>query len=244
MIDAMRNVRLAIRIIGLIVCLLFVGCASAPALVSNNPDIQVRTDGLPAPPAIKNYDAISQYRIGPTDLLTVSIYDLKDFSQDVRVEADGNIPLPLIGSVRAAGRTVMELQKDIAAKLSSTYLQNPQVSVFIKEYTSQHVTVEGIVKKPGVFPLMGPSSLLQVIANAQGLDDLADHKGVVVFRVIDGKKMAAVFDIDAIGRGAVDDPPIYGDDIVVVALSGSKDRLRTIIKAAPSIGLFHLLFFS
>lgn len=234
----MRYPRIASAVLILLYCLLAGACASGPALVSTNPNLHVSKNGLPAPDADASLQAIDEYRIGYQDLLTITVFGVTDLTQDVRVDALGKITLPLIGSVQAGGHSSLELQADIAAKLRAGYLQDPQVSVFIKEYASQRVTVEGVVKKPGVFPLTGPTSLLQVIATAQGLDELADHKGIVVFRQIKGQKMAAVFDIDAIGRGAVDDPAIYTNDIVVVAKSGSKDLLRTFIQSSPVLYLF------
>ena len=220
-------------------CLLLAACASEPTLVTNNPNIKVSPDGLPAPDMTASaHSGNLEYRIGPLDLLTVSVFGVTELTQDVRVDSVGNITLPLIGKVRAGGRTAIELQKEIATNLAAGYLQSPQVSVFIKDYTSQRVTVEGEVKKPGIVPLTGTTSLLQMIATAQGLTDLANHHGIVVFRVINGQRMAAVFDIDAIGRGASADPQIYGDDIVVVATSGSKSALQKFISASPVLYLF------
>lgn len=237
----MRHTGPWIGAIVVLVCLLLAACSDQPALVRNNPNLVVNSAGLPAPDAMaSDYRKSLEYRIGSLDLLTVSVFGVQELTQDVRVDSLGNITLPLIGSVPAGGRTAIELQHDIAAKLSAGFLQSPQVSVFIKEYTSQRVTVEGEVKKPGIIPLTGTTSLLQVIATSQGLSDLADHRGVVVFRTIKGQRMGAVFDIDAIGRGAAEDPQIYGDDVVVVATSGSKSRLHNFIQAVPVLGMFRL----
>ena len=233
----MRSPSRWVTSLNILAFLLLAGCASQPPLVTNNPNIHVSAS-LPAPDPKANYGSASEYRIGPLDLLTISVFGVSDLTQDVRVDSLGDIALPLIGSVSAGGKSTVELQHDIAAKLSAGYLQRPQVSVFIKEYTSQRVTVEGVVKKPGIIPLTGTTSLLQVIASSQGLDELADHRGVVVFRIVDGKKLAAVFDIDAIGRGAAEDPQIYGGDIVVVAQSGSKGMLRTFIQTSPMLYIF------
>jgi polysaccharide export outer membrane protein len=236
----MRSTTILVRIMAFVACVLLAACASGPALVSTNPNVRVTTSALPTPGPNENLTPPDDYRIGPLDLLTITVFGVTDLTQDVRVDALGNITLPLIGQVQAGGRTTTGLQDEIAKKLRNGFLQNPQISVFIKEFDSQRVTVEGVVKKPGVFPLAGPSSLLRVIATAQGLDELADHKGVVIFRTIKGQKMAAVYDIDAIGRGAVDDPPVYSNDVVVVALSKSKDRLRNFIQASPVLDIFRL----
>lgn len=238
----MRTMRFMALMLLAVLWLSLAGCMNGPALVRSNPNLIVQNQGLPDPDLAKNFAPVDDYRIGAQDLLTVTVFGVTDLTQDVRVDASGKVTLPLIGSVRAGGRTPLELSSDIAAKLSNGYLQNPQVTVFVKSYDSQQITVSGVVKKPGVYPIAGPTTLLQAIANAQGLDDLADHRGVVVFRTIKGQRMAAVYDIDAIGRGAVDDPPLYSHDIVVVALSKSKDRLRTFIEAAPSLGMFRLIY--
>lgn len=197
---------------------------------------------LPAPDVTTAYANASEYRVGPLDLLTISVFGVAELSQEVRVSSNGEISLPLVGSLQAGGKTINELQSDLAKKLSAGYLQSPQVSVFVKEYTSQRVTVEGVVKKPGIYPLTGRTTLLQVIATAEGLDELADPHGIVVFRTIKGQKMAAVFDLVPIRHGTAEDPQIYGDDVVVVDASGSKSALHRFIQTAvPIIGSFTLL---
>ena len=103
---------------------------------------------------------------------------------------------------------------------------------------SQRITLEGAVRQPGIYPLTGKTTLLQSIAIAQGLDPLADLGAVVLFRQIDGRKMAAVYDIRDLRKGKVEDPLLYGEDIVVVEQSGSKTALRRFIESVPAIGLF------
>lgn len=180
----------------------------------------------------------ADYKVGPQDLLEISVFQVADLNRTVRVNTGGEISLPLIGVVQAGGRTVQQVQDDIAHKLTEKYLQNPQVSVFVKEFTSQRVTLEGAVAKPGIYPLTGQTSLLQTIAMAGGLNDMADLQGVVVFRVIGGTKKAARFDLKQIRKGSAEDPVIYGDDIVVVEESGSKSMFSRIIKSMPVLGVF------
>jgi len=88
----------------------------------------------------------------------------------------------MIGSVSIGGLTPQEAEQKIAAILRQTYLQDPQVNVFISEYASQDVTVGGAVRRPGVFPITGRTTLLQAIALARGLDSLANEDEVVIFR--------------------------------------------------------------
>lgn len=202
--------------------------------------------GAPLPPpdttsASGAYKGGSDYRIGAQDLLEVSVFGVPDLSRSVRVNSSGGISLPLIGGVQAGGHTVSELEHILAEMLAKNYLQNPQVSVFVKEYTSQRITLEGSLKNPGIYPITGKTTLLQAIAIGGGLDPLADLKGVVVFRQVEGKKMAAVFDLRDIRSGRGEDPQIYGDDVIVVEQSGSKTALRRVIETIPIIALFTIL---
>jgi len=151
----------------------------------------------------------------------------------VRVSASGDFTLPLIGKVTAAGKTVAELQADIAEKMQDKFIENPQVTVYVKEYLSQRVTVEGAVRTPGLYPLTGRTSLLQVMALSGGLDQYANPSGVVIYRQIDGQRHAAVFDIRKIRSGAISDPEVFGSDVVVVDYSGVRSMLRDIITASP-----------
>lgn len=224
----------------LFACLLGVsltGCSSAPAPRSG-------ATSLPAPDtttAAGAYEGASDYRIGAQDLLEISVFGVDSLNRTVRVNSNGQISLPLIGGVQAGGRTIPELERDIGEKLAQDYLQNPQVTVFVKEFTSQRITLEGAVKKPGIYPITGKTTLLQAVAMAEGLDPLADLNGVVVFRQVNGKRMAAVFDMRRLRSGRSADPQIYGDDVIVVEQSGSKTALRRFIEAVPGIGLFLLL---
>lgn len=220
---------------GLLLVAMFVagGCASSSsgALRSGTARAVTATTSLPAPDtttASGAYTGVPDYRIGALDLLQISVFQLEDLDREVRVNSSGMVSLPLIGAVAAGGRTVAELEKEIARRLSESYLQNPQVSVFVKEFTSQRVTVEGAVTKPGIFPITGKTSLLQAIAMSEGLTPLADAESVIVFRTIEGQRMAALFDLKAIRAGEAEDPLIYGDDIIVVDQSGPRTALKTI----------------
>lgn len=220
---------------GLLLVAMFVagGCASSSsgALRSGTARAVTATTSLPAPDtttASGAYTGVPDYRIGALDLLQISVFQLEDLDREVRVNSSGMVSLPLIGAVAAGGRTVAELEKEIARRLSESYLQNPQVSVFVKEFTSQRVTVEGAVTKPGIFPITGKTSLLQAIAMSEGLTPLADAQSVIVFRTIEGQRMAALFDLKAIRAGEAEDPLIYGDDIIVVDQSGPRTALKTI----------------
>lgn len=177
------------------------------------------------------------YKISPLDVLDISVFQVPDLTKAVQVNSGGQISLPLIGAVTASGKTTQTLEQEIAAKLGAKYLQSPQVTVVVKEYTSQRVTVEGAVNKPGVFPMTGRTTLLQSVAMAGGLDRVADPRGIVVFREADGVRTAAKFDLPAIRSGKESDPVLVGGDVVVVDQHGGKTALRGI---RESLGIFRV----
>lgn len=232
-------VRVLLRaLVGVSLALLLAACAA-------NQPVSIRTGGagLP-PPSVADTNAgapVFTYRVGAGDVLEVTVFGVPDLSRTVRVNTDGDISLPLVGAIHAGGHTVPELQATIATKLQDGFMQDPQVSVFVKDFVSQQITLDGSVTKPGIYPLTGKTTLLQALAMAGGMTDLAEHGGVVIFRQIDGKRMGAVFDMDRITDGEANDPQVYAGDIIVVAKSGAKNALQNFIKAAPAIGLFLLL---
>jgi len=165
---------------------------------------------------------MEEYKIGPSDLLELSVFGVQEMTRVVRVNAQGMISLPLLGTIRAGGLTANELEAVLAAKLSENLLQDPQVSVFIKEFVSQRVVVEGSVMKTGVYPLTGKTSLMQVLAIAGGLNQIADPTNVKIFREKQGgTREVHTFDLLAIRAGKAEDPLIKGNDTVVVEESAS-----------------------
>jgi polysaccharide export outer membrane protein len=206
-------------------------------------EIVQRTETLPAPEivaAIPN-SSEAEYHIGPGDVVEVSVFQVPDLSKTVQVSASGEIALPLIGVIAAGGKTVADLEMEIAAKLGEKYLQSPQVSVFVKEPMSQRVTVEGAVANPGILALTGPTTLLQTVALSGGLKDGADARGIVVFRTVNQQRMAAKFDLTAIRAGKALDPVLHGGDIVVVDQSGISSALGALRQNLPMYGLFSAL---
>lgn len=229
----------------LLALVLLAGCAASTSqsVRSGTAKAVTATTELGVPDSTSDsgaYTGASEYRVGAQDLLEISVFQVTELNRTVRVNSNGQISLPLVGMVVAGGKTVQELETEIAGKLNETYLQDPQVSVFVKEFTSQRVTLEGAVRKPGIYPVTGRTSLLQAIAQAEGVTELANLDGVVVFRVVDGQKMAAVFSLNQIRAGDAVDPQIYGDDIIVVDQSGSKTGLRNILQTIPIFNLFRV----
>lgn len=197
----------------------FLALAAAPAFAGTS---------LPPPDAIARMSpGATEYRIGPQDTLDVNVSQLPDLTKTVQVDPSGKILMPLIGQVQASGRTPAQLSDDIATALKKKYMKDPIVVVSVKEANGEKITVDGAVSKPGVYPLAGPTTLLQAVALAQGPDSkLANIRRVAIFRTVGGRRVNAVYDLSQIRSGRAEDPPVYGNDIVVVDTSGAKSFMQ------------------
>ncbi len=178
------------------------------------------------------------YRIAPMDTLTIRVFGMQDLTGDYQVDLRGNIGMPLIGEVSAIDKTPAELDALLTTKFSEKYLENPDISVGIKEATGHAVTVDGSVKKPGSYPVIGPMTLMQAVAMAEGTDEFANVRRVAVFRTIGGRRQAAAFDLASIRRGETPDPAIYTGDIVIVDGSRNKQVLDKFFKTFPLFAIF------
>ena len=122
-----------------------------------------------ASPATFASVSTSDYQVRPGDVLQINVFQLQDFTREAPVDAAGTIALPLIGAVPVAGKTVRQIEEEIAQRLKAKYLQNPQVLVSVKDAVGLRVAVQGAVKNPGVFPLHGDTTLTNVIAQSGGI---------------------------------------------------------------------------
>jgi polysaccharide biosynthesis/export protein len=180
----------------------------------------------------------TDYLIGPQDELDINVFQIADLSKKVRVETSGTILFPLIGQVRASGRTVKELSEEISMKLDEKYVKDPLVTVTVTESASQKVTVDGAVMQPGIYPISGNTTLSQAVALARGTIEDANLRQVAVFRNEGEKRMAAVFDLSAIRAGRLPDPPVYANDVIVVDTREGRRILRSLGTIVPFLYLF------
>ena len=120
-------------------------------------------------------DPYRDYKIGPQDLLEISVFEVEKLNSTVRVSTQGNISFPLLGILRVKGLTANQLERELRDLLAEKYLQDPHVSVFIKEYRSQRISIMGAVEKPNVFEVTGQKTILDMLALAGGLRDDAGH---------------------------------------------------------------------
>lgn len=121
------------------------------------------------------------YKLSPQDVIEISVWQHEDLSRILTIESDGTISYPLAGQIEAGGQTVNELTAELIKRISK-YIPNPQVTVTVREYRGLSVTVMGKVRKPGHYPIMGGRNLLDILAEAGGLEDSADISCVRVLR--------------------------------------------------------------
>lgn len=222
--------------VSIIVAASLTGCAGTPPLQSSTrltviPDSQ----GLPAPNRSDLAAADRPALIGPLDTISVDIFNIPELSREMQVDASGRIAMPLVGTVDARNKTADELAQMIEAALQGRYVRNPQVTVNIKSSVSQVVTVDGEVKEPGLYPVTNQMTLMRVIASAKGLSEFAKEEQVVILRTVDSHRMAGLYDISAIRRGAYADPPIYANDVVIIGDSPQRRLFRDFVSLAPLI---------
>jgi polysaccharide export outer membrane protein len=192
--------------------------------------------GAPDIPKVSATD--DTYKLAPLDTVTVTVFQVADISRDYDIDQSGRITMPLVGRIDAVGLSTTELGGAIEHRLGEKYLRDPNVTVALKASASRVVTVDGSVRQPGIYPATGPLTLVQAVALARGTDDLANPKRVAIFRTIDGKRMAAAFDLTSIRRGKEQDPAIYPGDTVVVDGSGVKKAQRDVLQALPLASIF------
>lgn len=206
------------------------GCASDRLV--GRPDMKIVDGGRLPPPALD--DMILQQRsyvVGPFDKVEIDVYGVPELSRTVQVDASGTIAFPLVGTLAASGKTTSQLASAIADRLRGKYIRDPQVTVNA-DTISQMITVDGQVQKPGLYPVTGRMTLIRAIARAEGTTDFANTSYVVVFRRVDGKDMAALYDLRAIRQGIYPDPEVYANDIVSVGESNGRRIFQTVVQGS------------
>jgi polysaccharide export outer membrane protein len=188
----------------------------------------------PSVPAV----SAQEYRIGPEDVLNINVFEAQELNREVRVSASGEISLPLLGSVRAAGLTPRELEFVLQELLHRVYMKDPHVSVFVREMQSHPVSVMGAVRRPGVFQIRGSKTLLEVLSLAEGL---ADDAGETVI-ILRGAALSAEPDL-ATDHAAVTDPLSSGAQNAgeANAVSSALNGNRSARESAMQVNLKDLL---
>lgn len=186
---------------------LMLALALAPGLVSTGaaaqqpPAAAVGPDAVAASRGAESAAEVpADYIIGPEDVLSVVYWRDKDMTGDVAVRSDGKISLPLLNDVQAAGLTPIQL-RDRLVEASKEYFEDPAVSVGVKQMNSRKVFITGEVFKPGPYPLVGPTTVLELISLAGGLKDYANRKNILIVRNENGRPTSYLFNYkDVVSR--------------------------------------------
>jgi polysaccharide export outer membrane protein len=162
----------------------------------------------------------TDYKIGPKDLLEISVFGLDELNSTERVSEEGKITLPLLGEIEVNGLTKGELENKISQLLEEKYLQDPQVSVFIAEYQSKMVSVLGAIQTPGRHELLGRQTVMDIIAKAGGLTSEAGDEIYVMRRRADGSNSSIKILIDELilnGKAELN-IPLEADDVINIPI--------------------------
>ena len=168
-----------------IACFLLGGQVWAQVKVAGNQSSTMASAEIGSPttpsstPAVNAHD--DEFVIGNGDVLAVSVWKQPDLSRSIPVRSDGRISLPLIGEVKAGGQTPLKLEQEIATKFQP-YLAEPEVTVIVEQINSQKFNILGRVTKPGSYPLVNPTTVLDAIALAGGCRDFANRKAIYILR--------------------------------------------------------------
>jgi polysaccharide biosynthesis/export protein len=180
-----------------------------------DPAARVEAQRIPAEPG--QHD-LPDYHIGAGDVLRISVWREPEVSVDgVAVRSDGKISLPLIKEIYAMGLMPSELETMLTREFSH-YINNPAVTVIVKEINSQKVYLVGGVVRPGSLPLRTPMTILQVLAEAGGLTDYAKRKKIYILRKDGGQESRISFNYEAVlkGENAEQNIPVRAGDTIVV----------------------------
>lgn len=177
----------------LVSSLLLAGCASAPSGAE-----QQNADGIGTQRA--QVGAWADYRIGPEDRISISVWKEPDLQQTVTVQPDGAISFPLVGNIVAAGLTTAELRTEVTTRLSD-YIPEAVVNVTIAELQGLKIFVTGKVKSPGQYRIGRYVDVLQAIALAGGLTTFADSKNIRILRRIGAEETTYRFNYSQVQKG-------------------------------------------
>lgn len=180
------------------------------------------------------------YRIGPFDQLQVNVFGVPELSGAAQVDGDGQLNLPLVGAVDALGRTPPQLAAEVERAYAARYVRDPNVTIQVTTPLSQRVVVSGQVREAGVFPVQGRLTLVQAIAQAQGLSDYANASNVVVLREVDGQQSAARFDLREIQAGRMADPELAPGDTVIVDTASARRLIRDLAPLGTLFAIFRV----
>ena len=186
-----------------------IAAALAIALAGCGPTVST---AIETPPPV----AAADTTLGVGDTFDVRVYGEADLSGSYKVEGEGTINFPLIGTIKVVGLDAQQLAKALSEKLANGYLRNPQVSVLVKDQPSKKVTITGQVAKPGIYNFSPPMSIVDGITQAGGFSPLAAKNDTTVTRIENGQKTTTKVAVEDIGRGRAKNFYLRPGDIIDV----------------------------
>jgi len=221
---------------------LAVGCstlllsACQPTLDSRLPTGQQAIDAI----AVSEADSINALiLLQPRDTITVRVFQEENLTvEQAVIDQAGNVSLPLIGEISAAGQSPSQLARVIETAYARSYLRDPHVNVILVESAPRVVSVEGQVLKPGVFEVQQGYTLLSALALAGSPTETARLDEVLIFRERDGQRYGGRFNLTDVRAGRAPDPLILPGDPIVVGYSRVRGAYLDFLKAAPLFGVF------
>jgi polysaccharide export outer membrane protein len=173
--------------------------------------------GLRQPPPTPDVSQLqSSAALGAGDVVEVRVYQEKELSGLYRLGSDGTIRVPLVGELKAEGKSPNALATELTQRLKDGYIRDPQVTVLIKEFNSKKVVVVGNVRKPGTFRYEDDMTVVQAVSLAGGLTKLAEKNGLILTRQVEGAEKKFVVPFENIGLGRAPNVTLQPGDIVFV----------------------------
>jgi len=212
--------------------------AACVAGCAGGSDVPVGQTELPSAPQTRPVPVtLNEYLLGPLDTISVNVFNEPTLSvAEAGVSLSGKVSLPLLGEMPVSGRSTGEVATMITSALNARYLRNARVSVSVERAANFTVTIDGEVKKPGVYQIPGARlTLVQAIALGEGVSDLAKLDEILIIREIEGKRYVARFDLAEIRAVRMIDPQIQQGDIIVVGYSRGGALTRTLIGTLPGV---------
>lgn len=209
-----------------LVRLILLGCAmvafasSHGTVIAQGPPARSETATTPSVTPANSGPTVTPppgYVIGPDDQLSVLFWLEKDMSADVVVRPDGRISLPLLNEIQAEGLTPEQLRQNISTE-AKRFIQDPKATILVRQINSRKVFITGSVERPGTYPLIGPATVLQLIATAGGLKEYADSKKIFIIRNEAGRRVTYKFNYKEVmsQKNIQQDIELRPGDMVVV----------------------------
>jgi len=172
-------------------CLLALGASTGSAQVNNGSTAASAVMAAPDP---------NEYVIGPDDVLSIVFWRDKDLTSEAVVRPDGKITLPLLNDIDVAGLTPSRLRERLTEE-ARRYVEDPNVTVVVRQINSRKVFVTGEIARPGAYPLSGQTTVLQILAVAGGLREYADAKNIMVMRLEKNRTIHYPFNYHDVSKG-------------------------------------------